>query len=50
MIEERGWNVLNGNMERDEHREFTFIGKKGKSVIDDGLVSEQCDMEANLKF
>lgn len=33
MIEENGWEILNGNMEGDEG-EFTFIGGKGNSVVD----------------
>lgn len=34
MIEENGWEILNGNMEGDEAGEFTFIGGKGNSVVD----------------
>lgn len=38
MIEENGWEILNGNMEGDEEGEFTFIGGKGNTVIDYVLV------------
>lgn len=34
MVEENGCEILNGNIEGDEIREFTFIGGKGNSVID----------------
>lgn len=34
MIEENGWEILNGNTEGDEEGELTFIGGKGNSVID----------------
>lgn len=38
MIEENGWEILNGNMEGDEEGQFTFIGGKGNTVIDYVLV------------
>lgn len=45
MIEENGWEILNGNTEGDEEGELTFIGGKGNSVIDyviiDPLVKEE---------
>lgn len=34
LTEERGWNILNGNMTGDEDGEFTYWGPRGKSVID----------------
>lgn len=34
MMEQRGWDVLNGNIERDENEEFTYVGSRGNSVID----------------
>lgn len=34
MIEENGWEILNGNTEGDEEGELTFIGGKGNSMID----------------
>ncbi|KAJ3644327.1 hypothetical protein Zmor_026993 [Zophobas morio] len=45
LIEERGWDVLNGVKEGDEEEEFTWIGKRGESVIDyiivNGLAEEE---------
>lgn len=32
-IEEKGWEIYNGNMKEDEEGEYTFIGK-GNTVID----------------
>ena len=40
-IEERGRILLNGNWERDQDGEFTYIGKQGHSVIDYGVVNIQ---------
>ena len=34
MVEERGWNILNGNMEGDEKGEYTYTGPRGSTVID----------------
>lgn len=34
MVEENGWEILNGNTKGDEAGEFTCIGGKGNSVID----------------
>lgn len=34
MVEENGWEILNGNTKGDEAGEFTRIGGKGNSVID----------------
>lgn len=33
-IEERGWNIWNGNIERDEERKLTYISPKVSLVID----------------
>ena len=34
MVEERGWNILNGNMEGDDKGEYTYSGPRGSTVID----------------
>lgn len=41
LIEERGWNILNGNMRGDESGEYTFIGARGYSVIDYIIVNSE---------
>lgn len=33
-LEKRGWEILNGMVEGDEVREFTYTGGRRKSVID----------------
>ncbi|XP_077255453.1 uncharacterized protein LOC143893678 [Temnothorax americanus] len=33
-LEERGWEILNGNVRGDEEGEFTFTGGRGSTVID----------------
>ncbi|XP_024883827.1 uncharacterized protein LOC112462336 [Temnothorax curvispinosus] len=33
-LEERGWEIFNGNVRGDEEGEFTFTGGKGDTVID----------------
>ncbi|XP_071579341.1 uncharacterized protein [Temnothorax nylanderi] len=33
-IEERGWEIFNGNVRGDEEGEFTFTGGRGDTVID----------------
>lgn len=38
MVEENGWEILNGNFEGDEEGEFTFIAGRGNSVIDYVLI------------
>jgi hypothetical protein len=40
-IEENGWEVLNGNKEGDEEREWTYIGSSGETGIDYGIVNEE---------
>lgn len=34
MMGQRGWDVLNGNIEGDDNKEFTYVGSRGNSVID----------------
>ena len=34
MVEERGWNILNVNMEGDDKGEYTYTGPRGSTVID----------------
>ncbi|XP_063912037.1 uncharacterized protein LOC135128890 [Zophobas morio] len=47
LIEERGWEVLNGMKEGDEEGKFTWIGKRAESVIDyvivNGLAEEEVE-------
>lgn len=33
-LEEQGWSVLNGNCKEDEEGEWTYVGKRGNTVID----------------
>jgi hypothetical protein len=33
-IEEKGWEVLNGNKQGDEEGEWTYIGNRVETVID----------------
>jgi hypothetical protein len=40
-IEENGWEVLNGNKQGDEEGEWTYIGSRGETVIDYGIVNEE---------
>ena len=39
-VEERGWIILNGNVEGDEEGEWTYTGGRGSSVIDYVLGNE----------
>lgn len=39
IVEEKGWYILNGTKEGDEDGEFTFIGGRGNTVIDYGIVN-----------
>lgn len=41
IIENNGWTILNGNTEEDTRGEFTYIGPRGQSVIDYGIVNEE---------
>jgi hypothetical protein len=34
LVEERGWDVLNGNFIGDENGEYTYIGPRRETVID----------------
>lgn len=36
---ERGWYILNGNMEEGEEGEFTYVGPRGATVIDYGMTN-----------
>ncbi|XP_068907834.1 cilia- and flagella-associated protein 251-like [Tenebrio molitor] len=38
---EKGWEVLNGNKEGDEEGKWTYIGNRGETVIDYGIVDEE---------
>jgi hypothetical protein len=40
-IEENGWVVLNGNKQGDEEGKWTYIGSRGETVIDYGIVNEE---------
>lgn len=39
MVEENGWYILNGNMEKDEEEKWTYVGPRGNSTIDYAVVS-----------
>lgn len=39
MVEENGWCILNGNMEKDEKVEWMYMGSRGNSIIDYAVVS-----------
>ncbi|KAH0814154.1 hypothetical protein GEV33_008637 [Tenebrio molitor] len=41
LVEERGWDVLNGNCIGDEKGEYTYIGSRGETVIDYVMVNEE---------
>ncbi|KAJ3666595.1 hypothetical protein Zmor_002032 [Zophobas morio] len=36
-----GWEILNGNKEGDEEGEWTYVGARGESIIDYGIVKEE---------
>jgi hypothetical protein len=40
-MEENGWEVLNGNKQRDEEGKWTYVGSRGETVIDYGIVNEE---------
>ncbi|XP_043271213.1 golgin subfamily A member 6-like protein 1 [Venturia canescens] len=40
-VKERGWRVVNGSVEGDREGEWTFVGGRGKSVIDYVIVGEE---------
>jgi len=40
-VEDRGWDIANGNMRGDENGELTYIGGKGESVVDYILVNQK---------
>jgi hypothetical protein len=40
-IEENGWEVLNGNKQGDEEGKWTYVGSRGETVIDYGIVNEE---------
>jgi hypothetical protein len=41
LVEERGWDVLNGNCIGNEKGEYTYIGSRGETVIDNVMVNEE---------
>ena len=41
LVEETGWEILNGNMEGDEEGEYTYTGGRGETVIDYVLGDER---------
>jgi len=41
LVEDRGWDIANGNMRGDENVELTYIGGRGESVVDYGLVNQK---------
>jgi hypothetical protein len=40
-IEENEWEVLNGNKQGDEEGKWTYVGSRGETVIDYGIVNEE---------
>lgn len=40
-MEERGWEIANGNIKGDEEGELTYIGGRGESVIDYVIVNQK---------
>jgi hypothetical protein len=40
-IEENGWEVLNRNKQRDEEGGWTYVGNRGETVVDYGIVNEE---------
>jgi len=41
LVEDRGWDIADGNMRGDENVELTFIGGRGESVVDYVLVNQK---------
>ncbi|KAJ3646688.1 hypothetical protein Zmor_024264 [Zophobas morio] len=41
IIEEMGWEILNGNKEGDEEGERTYVGASEESIIDYAIVNEE---------
>jgi len=41
LVEDRGWDIANGNMRGDENGELTYIGGKEESVVDYVLVNQK---------
>jgi len=39
LVEDRRWDIANGNMRGDENGELTYIGGRGESVVDYALVN-----------
>jgi hypothetical protein len=40
-VKENGWEALNGNKQGGEEGEWTYIGSRGETVIDYGIVNEE---------
>ncbi|XP_029054555.2 eukaryotic translation initiation factor 3 subunit A-like [Osmia bicornis bicornis] len=40
-LRETGWEIMNGNIRRDEEGEFTYTGARGNTVIDYVIAEEQ---------
>jgi len=41
LVEDRGWDITNGNMRGDEKREFIYIAERAESVVDYVLVNQK---------
>jgi endonuclease/exonuclease/phosphatase family metal-dependent hydrolase len=40
-IEENEWEILNGNKQGDEEREWTYIGSREETGMDYGIINEE---------
>jgi len=40
-VEDRGWDIANGNMKGDENGKLTYIGERGESMVDYVLVNQK---------
>ncbi|KAH0814615.1 hypothetical protein GEV33_008175 [Tenebrio molitor] len=43
-IDENGWEALTGNKQRDEEREWTYVGSRGETVIEYTIVNEEKEL------
>jgi len=41
LIEDRGWEIVNGNIRGDESGEWTYTGVRGESLVDYVIVNQE---------